>query len=389
MITTSPVSPRAQPRDNHGDERSPWRQRVECKMAEVALRNVSKKYDEVEAVRNVNLEIPDKEFLVLVGPSGCGKSTTLRMIAGLEEVSGGDIFIGTEKVNDVPPKDRDIAMVFQNYALYPHMTVFENMSFGLRLRRVPKPEIRERVEHAAKILDITDLLQRRPKQLSGGQRQRVAMGRAIVRNPKVFLFDEPLSNLDAKLRVQMRTEIKKIHQKVTTTTVYVTHDQVEAMTLADRVVIMNAGRIDQIGSPHEVYHTPKTQFVAGFIGSPTMNMLPCRLVENGSGLTIRLSEWLSLPVPPSRVGGELTFGLRPEHIIEGRGGVPPGAAAFEAPLDVVEPMGMETMVYFIVDGVEVCGRVNPAAAGRVGESMRLVADLNQMHLIDPRTQQVI
>ncbi len=259
-----------------------------------------------------------------------------------------------------------------------------------------RTEIKERVQVAARILDITELLDRRPKQLSGGQRQRVAMGRAIVRNPKVFLFDEPLSNLDAKLRVQMRTEIKKIHQKVTTTTVYVTHDQVEAMTLADRVVIMNAGRIDQIGTPYEVYHSPQTRFVAGFIGSPAMNMLPCRLVENGSGLTVRLSDWLSLPVPPSRVaryrprvGSELTFGLRPEHIIEGRGEVPPGAAPFEARLDVVEPMGMETMVYFLVDGVEVCGRVNPAAAGTAGESMRLVADLNQMHLIDPRTELVI
>jgi multiple sugar transport system ATP-binding protein len=287
-------------------------------------------------------------------------------------------------------------MVFQNYALYPHMTVFENMSFGLRLKKFPKPEIRERVQAAARILDITDLLDRRPKQLSGGQRQRVAMGRAIVRNPKVFLFDEPLSNLDAKLRVQMRTEIKKIHQTVTTTTVYVTHDQVEAMTLADRVVIMNGGRIDQIGTPHEVYHKPRTQFVAGFIGSPTMNFLPCRLVENGAGLTVRLSDWLALPVPASRearyrphVGHEVIFGLRPEHIREGRGNIPPGMAAFEARLDVVEPMGMETMVYFLVDGVEVCGRVDPAAAGTMGEPMRLVADLNQMHLIDPRTEIVI
>src|SRR5215469_7997114 len=268
-------------------------------MADVALRDVVKRFDNVEAVRQISLDIPDKEFVVLVGPSGCGKSTTLRMIAGLEEATAGDILIDGEKVNDVPPKDRDIAMVFQNYALYPHMTVFENMSFGLRLRRFPKAEIRQRVEQAARILDITDLLDRRPKQLSGGQRQRVAMGRAIVRNPKVFLFDEPLSNLDAKLRVQMRTEIKRVHQKVKTTTIYVTHDQVEAMTLADRVVIMNAGRIDQIGTPHEVYHTPKTQFVAGFIGSPTMNMLPCRLVENGDGLTVRLSDWLSFPVPPS------------------------------------------------------------------------------------------
>ena len=271
-------------------------------MAQVALRNIVKTFDRTPAVQGIDLDIADREFIVLVGPSGCGKSTTLRMIAGLEEATSGEIYIGDQLVNDVPPKDRDIAMVFQNYALYPHMTVFENMSFGLRLKKFPKPEIKERVEAAARILDITELLDRRPKQLSGGQRQRVAMGRAIVRNPKVFLFDEPLSNLDAKLRVQMRTEIKKIHQKVTTTTVYVTHDQVEAMTLADRVVIMNAGRIDQIGTPHEVYHAPKTQFVAGFIGSPTMNLLPCRLVENGSGLTVRLSDWLSFPVPPSRGG---------------------------------------------------------------------------------------
>src|SRR5881227_1935391 len=365
-------------------------------MAEVALRNVSKKYDDVEAVRNVNLDIPDKEFVVLVGPSGCGKSTTLRMIAGLEEVTEGEILIGGNVVNDVPPKDRDIAMVFQNYALYPHMTVFENMSFGLRLRRTPKAEIRARVEQAAKILDITDLLDRRPKQLSGGQRQRVAMGRAIVRKPKVFLFDEPLSNLDAKLRVQMRTEIKRVHQKVKTTTVYVTHDQVEAMTLADRVVVMNGGSIEQIASPQELYHHPRTRFVAGFIGSPAMNFIPCRLVEKDGGLAVQLSDRLSLAIPESRVaryrphtGQELIFGLRPEHIIEKRGELAPGTAAFEVQLDVVEPMGMETMVYFIVDGIEVCGRVNPAAAGKAGETMPLVADLNQMHLIDPRTDVVL
>jgi multiple sugar transport system ATP-binding protein len=276
------------------------------------------------------------------------------------------------------------------------MTVFENMSFGLRLRKFPKAEIKDRVENAARILDITDLLARQPKQLSGGQRQRVAMGRAIVRNPKVFLFDEPLSNLDAKLRVQMRTEIKKVHQKVTTTTVYVTHDQIEAMTLADRVVVMNAGRIEQIGTPYEVYHTPKTRFVAGFIGSPAMNFLPCQLTENGSGLAVRLSETLSFPVPSERApryrghaGRELLFGLRPEDIIEKRGDPPPGRAPFEVQLDVVEPMGMETMVYFIVDGIEVCGRVNPDAAGNAGEMMPLVADLNHMHLIDPRTDQVL
>src|SRR5215475_3147628 len=364
-------------------------------MAQVQLRNVIKRFDSTEAVRGINLDIADKEFVVLVGPSGCGKSTTLRMIAGLEEISAGEIAVDGEVVNDVPPKDRDMAMVFQNYALYPHMTVYENMSFGLRLKRYPKDEIARRVREAARILDITELLERKPRQLSGGQRQRVAMGRAIVRNPKVFLFDEPLSNLDAKLRVQMRTEIKRVHQKVRTTTVYVTHDQVEAMTLADRVVVMNHGLIDQIGTPYEVYHAPQTKFVAGFIGSPTMNLLPCRLVENGAGLTVRLSDWLALPVPASRearyrprVGSELLFGLRPEHITEARGELIPGASPFDARLDVVEPMGMETMVYFVVDGVEVCGRVNPAAARNVGESMRLVADLSQMHLIesDQRTR---
>jgi len=365
-------------------------------MAQVALRNIVKTFDKTPAVQGIDLDIADREFIVLVGPSGCGKSTTLRMIAGLEEATSGEIYIGDQLVNDVPPKDRDIAMVFQNYALYPHMTVYENMSFGLRLKKFPKPEIKERVEAAARILDITDLLARRPKQLSGGQRQRVAMGRAIVRNPKVFLFDEPLSNLDAKLRVQMRTEIKKVHQKVTTTTVYVTHDQVEAMTLADRVVVMNGGLIEQIGSPNDVYHHPKTRFVAGFIGSPAMNFVPCRLVEKDGGLAVQLSDRLSLPIPASRVaryrphtGQELIFGLRPEHIIEKRGEPAPGTSDFTVQLDVVEPMGMETMVYFIIDGLEVCGRVNPASAGKAGEMMPLVADLNQMHLIDPRTDVVL
>jgi multiple sugar transport system ATP-binding protein len=366
-------------------------------MAQVALRKVVKMFDKTPAVQGIDLDIADREFVVLVGPSGCGKTTTLRMVAGLEEASAGEIYIGDQLVNDVPPKDRDIAMVFQNYALYPHMTVFENMSFGLRLRKFPKAEIKERVENAARILDITPLLDRQPKQLSGGQRQRVAMGRAIVRNPKVFLFDEPLSNLDAKLRVQMRTEIKKVHQKVTTTTMYVTHDQVEAMTLADRVVVMNGGRIEQIGTPYEVYHQPATRFVAGFIGSPAMNFLPCQLVQNGSGLTVRLTDKLTFPVPASRttryqpyVGRELIFGLRPEDIIETRGGeTEPGRVPFDVLLDVVEPMGMETMVYFIVNGVEVCGRVNPEAARNAGETMQLVADMNHMHLIDPRTDEVI
>ena len=365
-------------------------------MAQVTLRRLVKNYDETPAVRGIDLDIADKEFVVLVGPSGCGKSTTLRMIAGLEDITGGDVLIGGNVVNDVPPKDRDIAMVFQNYALYPHMTVYENMSFGLRLKKFPKQEIKERVEAAAQILDITNLLERRPKALSGGQRQRVAMGRAIVRNPKVFLFDEPLSNLDAKLRVQMRTEIKKVHQKVTTTTIYVTHDQVEAMTLADRVVVMNFGRIEQIGPPNELYHNPKTRFVAGFIGSPAMNFVPARVVNSGQNLSVRLSEKLTLPLPESRaarykpyVDKEVIFGLRPEDIIETRSELPPGNVPFEVELDVVEPMGMETMVYFIVDGVEICGRVNPAAAKNAGETMKLVADLNHMHLIDPATDQII
>src|ERR1700740_1694601 len=269
-------------------------------MAQVALRNIVKTFDRTPAVQGINLDIADREFIVLVGPSGCGKSTTLRMGAGLEEGTPGEIYIGDQRVNDVPPKDRDIAMVFQNYALYPHMTVFENMSFGLRLRKFPKPEIKERVEHAARILDITELLDRKPRQLSGGQRQRVAMGRAIVRNPKVFLFDEPLSNLDAKLRVQMRTEIKRVHQKVKTTTVYVTHDQIEAMTLADRVVVMNGGRIEQIGTPQELYHSPKTRFVASFIGSPAMNFIPCRLEDAAGKLQVRLTDKLTFPLPPAR-----------------------------------------------------------------------------------------
>jgi multiple sugar transport system ATP-binding protein len=365
-------------------------------MAQVALRKIVKTFDKTPAVQGIDLDIADREFIVLVGPSGCGKSTTLRMIAGLEEATSGEIYIGDQLVNDVPPKDRDIAMVFQNYALYPHMTVFENMSFGLRLRKFPKAEIKERVDNAARILDITDLLARQPKQLSGGQRQRVAMGRAIVRNPKVFLFDEPLSNLDAKLRVQMRTEIKKVHQKVTTTTVYVTHDQIEAMTLADRVVVMNAGRIEQLGTPHEVYHNPTTRFVAGFIGSPAMNFLPCRLEGSNGGLSVRLSDTLSFAVPQERLaryrehaGRELIFGLRPEDVIEKRGDLPPGRVAFDAQLDVVEPMGMETMVYFMVGGVEVCGRVNPDAAGKAGEMMPLVADLNHMHLMDPLSDLVL
>ena len=366
-------------------------------MAQVTLRKVVKRYDEVEAVSAIDLDIADKEFVVLVGPSGCGKSTTLRMIAGLEDITGGEIAVDGEIVNDVPPKDRDMAMVFQNYALYPHMTVYQNMSFGLRLKRYPKAEIRKRVDEAARILDIKELLNRKPKQLSGGQRQRVAMGRAIVRNPKVFLFDEPLSNLDAKLRVQMRTEIKKVHLQVRTTTVYVTHDQVEAMTLADRVVVMNNGNIEQVGTPQQLYHNPRTRFVAGFIGSPAMNFIPCHVEEANGSLNVRLTNDLAFPVPAQRAAqyqnhkqnGKLLLGLRPEHITEAGNHLEPGEVPFEANLEVTEPMGMETLVYFPVNGTQVCGRVNPNAGARDGAPLRLAANLNNMHLIDEASGKVI
>jgi multiple sugar transport system ATP-binding protein len=363
-------------------------------MAQLSLRNVVKRFGDTEAVCGINLDIADEELLVLVGPSGCGKSTTLRMIAGLEELTSGEIYIGGDLVNELPPRDRDIAMVFQNYALYPHMTVFENMSFGLRLQRFPKDEIRRRVGDAARILDIEELLPRRPKQLSGGQRQRVAMGRAIVRNPKVFLFDEPLSNLDAKLRVQMRTEIKKVHQKVRTTSVYVTHDQVEAMTLADRVVVMNRGRIEQVGPPNELYHYPGTRFVAGFIGSPAMNFLSCRLLDRGEELAVELGNSLILPVPRTRAasyrpyaGRNLVLGLRPEHITERRSYV--DGAEFTVPVDVVEPMGMETMAHFEIAGADICARCSPDFSASPGKPMAFMAQMDHMHLIDPATDEVI
>ncbi len=365
-------------------------------MAQVVLRQLNKTYDDVHAVKDVNLDIRDKEFVVLVGPSGCGKTTTLRMVAGLESITSGEIRIGDKVVNELPPMDRDIAMVFQNYALYPHMTVFDNMAFGLTLRRFPKDEIRRRVENAARILEITPLLDRKPKALSGGQRQRVAMGRAIVRDPKVFLFDEPLSNLDAKLRVQMRTEIKKVHQTVKTTTIYVTHDQVEAMTLADRVVVMNQGVIEQVGRPQELYHRPVTKFVAGFIGSPAMNFIPARL-ENGAGaLRLNLPDGITLPLPGERtaryqayIGRELIFGIRPEHLTEVKPTGKPNIVTFEAKPQVIEPMGMETLVHFWLQGNEVCARLDPAVPTEVGRPLCFAADLDQMHLIDPQTNEVI
>ena len=366
-------------------------------MADVTLRNVTKRYGHYEAVRGISLEIPDSRFVALVGPSGCGKTTTLRMIAGLEDLSGGEISIGGRVINDVAPKNRDIAMVFQSYALYPHMTVAQNMSFGLKLRGMAKSEVKRRVEDAARILDITELLGRRPGALSGGQRQRVAMGRAIVRNPKVFLFDEPLSNLDAKLRVQMRTEIKRIHQQVQTTTIYVTHDQIEAMTLADYIVVMNRGSIEQMGTPHEVYHAPKTRFVAGFMGSPAMNFIPCTLEQNAAALSVRLAGGVSFPVPESRLqryrpmaGKSLIFGLRPEHITEPRGEARGSFSEFTITPDVVEPMGTEAMVFFNLGGVAVSGRVDSSSSvPAAGEKLRLVANMAHMHLIDPDCGMVI
>jgi multiple sugar transport system ATP-binding protein len=368
-------------------------------MASVSFKGATRLYPggTKPAVDKLDLEVKDGEFLVLVGPSGCGKSTSLRMLAGLEEVNEGGIYIGDRDVTDVPPKDRDIAMVFQNYALYPHMTVAENMSFGLRLKRFAKDEIRRRVDEAARILNIEDLLDRKPRQLSGGQRQRVAMGRAIVRNPKVFLFDEPLSNLDAKLRVQMRTEIKRVHQKVPVTTVYVTHDQVEAMTLADRVVVMNNGIIEQVGAPNELYHHPATRFVAGFIGSPAMNFIPCTLEQAGSGLLVRLSSELALPIPDDRagayrdhVGKKLEFGIRPEHLTEVRHPREGEAMApMSATLDVVEPMGMETLAYFTVNGAEVCARMDPSANPQAGQKTALSANMSHMHLLDPQSNRVL
>jgi multiple sugar transport system ATP-binding protein len=366
-------------------------------MAQVSIRKVYKHFDGgVQAVKGIDLEIDDHEFVVLVGPSGCGKSTTLRMIAGLEEISAGDILIGDRVVNDVPPRNRDIAMVFQNYALYPHFSVFDNMAFGLKLRKFPREEIKRRVDEAARILDITSLLDRKPKALSGGQRQRVAMGRAIVRDPLVFLFDEPLSNLDAKLRVQMRTEIKLVHQKVNTTTVYVTHDQVEAMTLADRVVVMNQGIIEQVGPPQELYHEPKTHFVAGFIGSPAMNFIPCQVLMNGDGLVARVNDAIVLPIPKARFDRyekfkdkTMTVGLRPEHVTQVQENPKPGLERFDARVDVVEPMGMETMVHFQIGRDAMCARVDPSTPAKANEMLPLHADMNNMHLIDPDSGRVV
>ena len=363
-------------------------------MAQVTLEQVTKKFDQVTAVRDVNLMITDKEFVVLVGPSGCGKSTTLRMVAGLEEITSGTIKIGDRVVNDVPPKDRDIAMVFQNYALYPHMSVYDNMAFGLKLRKFPKQEIQQRVQEAAEILGIQELLQRKPRALSGGQRQRVAVGRAIVRKPQVFLFDEPLSNLDAKLRVAMRAELKKLHDRLQATVIYVTHDQVEAMTMGDRIVIMKDGLIQQVGAPLEVYAQPQNQFVAGFIGSPAMNFVKCTVGAKNGQLCFSHSGF-SLPVPSARAKAlatykdkPITMGIRPEDLHEATP-QDPANSVFEATVEVVEPIGHEIYLDVTVGESEIIARVSPDTPAKVGQKIRLAATTEKLHAFDQQSEKAI
>ena len=369
-------------------------------MASVRLEEVRKVYEGgVVGVHRIDLEVKNKEFVVLVGPSGCGKSTTLRMVAGLEEVSEGRIFIGDELVNDVPPKDRDIAMVFQNYALYPHMTVFENMAFGLKLRKFPRKEIQARVNEAASILGIEELLTRKPKALSGGQRQRVAVGRAIVRKPKVFLFDEPLSNLDAKLRVQMRTEISKLHQRLETTMVYVTHDQTEAMTMGDRIVVMKDGHVHQIDAPLALYNRPANRFVAGFIGSPAMNFIEGKFASAPKGRFASDDRSLRFPVPGavarrlrSRGGKEIILGIRPEHILLRRTSrVGAGLARAKVKVEVVEPMGNELYVYFTLQegGRQYVARLISDTVPPTGRPLEVWFDVSRAHFFDAQTEEAI
>jgi multiple sugar transport system ATP-binding protein len=357
-------------------------------MASVELNKVVKRYGRTEVVHGIDLDIADREFVVLVGPSGCGKSTTLRMVAGLEKISQGEVRIDGRVVNEIAPKDRDAAMVFQNYALYPHMNVFKNMSFGLELRGVPKTDIKARVNHAAEMLELSDLLKRKPHELSGGQRQRVAMGRAIVRKPSVFLFDEPLSNLDAKLRTQMRLEIKRLHRQVQTTVIYVTHDQVEAMTLADRIVVMRAGYIEQVGSPMEIFQHPANTFVAGFIGSPPMNLVPGHLEAVGGGLAVRLNKDLAIPVPPKtdadlKAEMAVTMGLRTEDLgLEQGDSTLPEAWKFDCLVDVVEPLGSETNLHVDMAGIRLVAKCEGRRKVNVGDHLRLGLDLNHLHLFD-------
>jgi multiple sugar transport system ATP-binding protein len=355
-------------------------------MARVLLKNLNKKYDETHAVKDVNLEIRDREFVVLVGPSGCGKTTTLRMVAGLEEITSGEISIDGRVVNDLPPMDRDIAMVFQNYALYPHMSVYDNMAFGLKMRKFGRDEIEKRVRQAAEILGIQPLLERRPRQLSGGQRQRVALGRAIVRHPRVFLFDEPLSNLDAKLRVQMRVELKRLHERLETTAIYVTHDQVEAMTLGDRVVVMKDGLVQQVGEPLELYGRPANRFVAGFIGSPAMNFVEVAI--SGDGLWAE-TEGLRLQVPEhvrSHGGRRITLGVRPEALRIANGA---DEHSFATKVDVVEPLGNEILLNFRAGGVPMVARVDPGVRVKAHDSIRFAFDPQRLHFFDAKTETAI
>ena len=378
-------------------------------MASLSLRHVYKRYPGgVTAVSDFNLEIKDKEFIILVGPSGCGKSTTLRMVAGLEEISDGEIYIGDKLVNDVAPKDRDIAMVFQNYALYPHMTVFDNMAFGLKLRKTPKDEINRRVEEAARILDISHLLERKPKALSGGQRQRVALGRAIVREPKVFLLDEPLSNLDAKLRAQMRTELSKLHQRLGTTFIYVTHDQTEAMTMGTRIVVMKSGLIQQVDTPNNLYLYPCNLFVAGFIGSPQMNFIEAKLLKEGENYLVefgsedtktRAGVKYKIQLPASKnkdncleayAGKEVIMGIRPENVHNEEDLIELHKDGIvEADVEVTELMGAETYLYMNCEGQSINARVSPTNTARPGDKIKIEFETAKIHLFDKETELTI
>ncbi len=368
-------------------------------MARVQFNHVYKRFGNVEVVHDINLDIQDKEFLVLVGPSGCGKSTCLRMIAGLEEASEGALYIGDRMVNGVDPKDRDIAMVFQNYALYPHLTVYDNLAFGLKLRHAPKEHIKQRVEDAAEMLGLQPLLKRKPKELSGGQRQRVALGRALVREPQVFLMDEPLSNLDAKLRVQTRAEITRLHQRIQTTVVYVTHDQTEAMTMGSRIAVLNGGLIQQLGAPQELYDHPANLFVAGFIGSPAMNFFPgASVVAEGETTKIVVDGVGQVGVPARYAqaargvaGKQLTLGIRPEHL-EDAALEPPGSQhgpAIESRVDVVEHLGSELVVYARAGGTPLTARIDPRSDAHTGGTMRFKVDSERMHLFETETGQAI
>ena len=365
-------------------------------MASVTYNNVIKSFGDVNVIKQLDFKVEDKEFLVLVGPSGCGKTTALRMLAGLEEITSGEIMIGDRVVNDVAPKDRDIAMVFQSYALYPHMSVYDNMAFGLKLRKTPKDEIKKRVQEAAEILDITHLLDRKPRQLSGGQRQRVAVGRAIVREPKVFLFDEPLSNLDAKLRVQMRAEISKLHQRLQTTFIYVTHDQTEAMTMASRIAVINKGLLQQLDTPQVIYDRPANLFVAGFIGSPSMNFFPGKISVNGGKVTVDMDTFTvtipdALAGPYKNMNGKkIVFGIRPENIHDPDfAPVNIHGEKVSAKVDVTELMGNETFLYLVTGKNTFIARVDPRSHKRVGHDVEVIFDMDKFHIFDVETEEAV